>query len=670
MLFPEEMTELELIVPEKDLIAVTRTLAGRGVFQQIDASNLGSKVGVEATESWRDRAAAYALLERQLVVIMQTLSVEDGSLPSSQPDLVDIASVRPQVEQIEQEVRSATGQMATNEKRITQLQNQLRELEPIAGTDLDLSVLHQPRYIHSTLGVMPVANIERMKTSLSRIPHVLEILNQDREIAVVWLTGTRANSDILERAARSAFLTPLDISGEEQTGTPSEMITSLNQSVKAATEQIEQHKLEIGKLRDRHEKQLKDLVWRVRASRLLADAMSHYGKLNYTYLIVGWVPSSKRSGLETALRQVSKSIIIDSRTSKRTGHANQHIPVAMKNPGFLNSFESLITTYARPRYEEIDPTVLIAVTFPLLYGAMFGDVGHGLLLALFGWILASKIVPALRGMAGLGWVLVASGLSGTVFGFLYGSIFGFEDILPQNAFFKKFVWIQPLHDPIMILGTAVGVGILLLNIGLLLNLYNAYRARDLGRFLFDSNGFFGWILYLSFLILTGQGLGLLFTGHSLFPGFVVVLAAIGMMLGILLAVILSEPLKHKIEGHYPLIEGGVGIFAIQSGAELLEKFISMFSNTLSYVRVGAFAIAHGGFCLAIFIVARLAGGGHDGGVGYWAVVIFGNLGLAFVEGFIVYIQTMRLHYYEFFSKFFSGGGAIYEPLSSVGTKEA
>jgi V/A-type H+-transporting ATPase subunit I len=164
--------------------------------------------------------------------------------------------------------------------------------------------------------------------------------------------------------------------------------------------------------------------------------------------------------------------------------------------------------------------------------------------------------------------------------------------------------------------------------------------------------------------------GLLFTGRSLFPNFVIVIAGIGMVMGILLAVILSEPLKHKIEGHYPLIEGGVGIFAIQSGAELLEKFISMFSNTLSYVRVGAFAIAHGGFCLAIFIVARLAGGGHDGGIGYWAVVILGNLGLAFIEGFIVYIQTMRLHYYEFFSKFFSGGGAIYEPLSSVGIKEA
>ncbi len=486
----------------------------------------------------------------------------------------------------------------------------------------------------------------------------------------MWLTGTRANADVLQRAAHSAFLTPLDISDEAQNGTPSEMIIALNNSVKAAAEQNGQNKLKITELRERYEKDLRDLLWRTRASRLLADVMAHYGKLNYTYLIVGWVPSSKVEKLEASLRQISKNIIIDARRSIRTGHANQQVPVSMRNPGFLNSFELLITTYARPRYEEIDPTILIAVTFPLLYGAMFGDVGHGLTLALVGWLLASKIVPALRGMSGLGWVIVACGLSATVYGFLFGSIFGFEDVLPQNAFFKQFVVLQPLHDPIKILGIAIAVGIVILNLGILLNLFNAWRARDWGRFLFDSNGLFGWILYLSFLILVGQLAGNLFVGRSIFPSLAIVIAGVGIVAGILAAVIFSEPLKHWIEGHRPLIEGGGAMFAVQSAAELLEKVISMFSNTMSYVRVGAFAVAHSGFCLAIFIVAKLFNGGHDGGFVYWAVVVVGNLGLVFLEGFIVAIQTMRLHYYEFFSKFFTGGGATYEPLAPLGIKEA
>jgi len=662
MLFPEEMTELELIVPEADLLAVTKTLAGRGIFHQVDASNMGSQLGVEATESWRERAATYSLLERQLVLIMQALSVEEGAPRPEKAGLLEIESIRPQVERIDQEVKDAGGQLTIHEKKIAQLQNSIRELEPIADVALDMGVLRAPRYIHSTLGVMPVANIERMKTSLSRTPYVLEILNQDRENAVVWLTGTKLNADILDRAARSAFLNPLELSGEGQNGTPSEIIKTLNESMKSASEQIERQKIKIAQLHESHREQLQDLLWRVRASRLLADAMAHYGKLNYTYLIVGWVPSSKKEALEAQLRQASKTIIVDARPSKRRGHGNQHIPVAMQNPGFLSSFEILITTYARPRYEEIDPTILIAVTFPLLFGAMFGDVGQGLVLALFGVLLASKIVPALRGMAGLGTVIAACGLSATMFGFLYGSLFGFEEILPHHTFFKQFIWIQPLHDPIKILTITVGAGVVLLSVGLLLNLYNAYRARDWGRFFFDSNGLAGLVLYWSFL-------GAIIT--SLLPGFPIPTAVfiVGLVLGILLGVIFSEPLKRLVEGHHPLIEGGVGMYAVQTFFELVEKFISMFSNTMSYVRVGAFAVAHGGFSLAIFIVARLAGGGEDGGLGYWAVVVLGNIALVFGEGFIVGIQTMRLHYYEFFSKFFLGGGASYEPLALRSVRE-
>jgi V/A-type H+-transporting ATPase subunit I len=112
-----------------------------------------------------------------------------------------------------------------------------------------------------------------------------------------------------------------------------------------------------------------------------------------------------------------------------------------------------------------------------------------------------------------------------------------------------------------------------------------------------------------------------------------------------------------------VIEGGMVIFIVQAFFEVLEKFITMFSNTLSYVRVGAFAIVHAGFTGAVFIIAKLVGGGQEVGFGYWTVVVLGNLFVIALEGFIVTIQTMRLHYYEFFSKFFLGGGAEYQPLT-------
>src|SRR6185436_12352377 len=128
------------------------------------------------------------------------------------------------------------------------------------------------------------------------------------------------------------------------------------------------------------------------------------------YIVVGWVPSTDVDALTQQLKKVSKEILVEVIPAGRTGH-NSNVPVALQNPGFLGAFETLVNTYSRPRYVEIDPTVLIAITFPLLYGAMYGDVGHGLVLAAIGWFLSRKTT--------LGDLLVACGLIGMIFGFLF-----------------------------------------------------------------------------------------------------------------------------------------------------------------------------------------------------------------------------------------------------------
>jgi V/A-type H+/Na+-transporting ATPase subunit I len=184
------------------------------------------------------------------------------------------------------------------------------------------------------------------------------------------------------------------------------------------------------------------------------------------------------------------------------------------------------------------------------------------------------------------------------------------------------------------------------------------------------------MLYLSFLVVLGNVAAGLFTGESFLPNFllevgripaIVSIAQILFIVGILLATVFSHPLQHWMhDGHF-VVEGGWGMFAVQSAAEVLEKFISMLSNTLSYVRVGAFAIVHAGFTGAVFVIARLLG--EEGSFAYLAVVVLGNLFVIGLEGFIVTIQTMRLHYYEFFSKFFLGGGASFEPLALAKVKE-
>jgi V/A-type H+-transporting ATPase subunit I len=661
MFFPEEMAETQIIVPERDMLAVTKALAAEGVFHQVDASYL-SLDDASDLASWKERSSIYAALERRILFCLQSLSIDQGRpSPVDQDTLVEIDRIQPTVESIERGIKSLNDRLAAAEKKRADLLRDIEQLEPLANLGLDIGLLRTSLFTFSILGSMPNVNLDRLETSLARTPHVLLTLRKEKETALVWLTGTQDDAGILGRAARSAYLVPLDL-GTAETGTPEDVIGTRKAELSAIAKEVDDLQRESRTLREAHSQQLQSLLWQVRTSRLLTDAMARFGKLQYTYLIVGWVPSTRLDGLGRKLKQISSGIVIESSPTKQRGETGHEVPVALRNPGLLGAFQTLVTTYARPGYEEIDPTVLMTVTFPLLFGAMFGDVGHGLLLAALGWLLAAKRIRALKSMSNLGAIIVACGASAVVFGFLYGSLFGSEEFF-HGLFGFGALWIEPLKQINLILGVAIGGGVIILSLGYLLNIYNAWRARDWGRLLFDHHGFAGLAFYWS----------LLGTGASmLLPAFPVP-ASICISLAILaaLAIMFSEFLKRLTNGERPLVEGGPFTYLIQAAVELFENLISSLSNTVSYVRVGAFAVAHGGLSAVIFILADLLKG-SQGVIGvstYWIVVALGNLFIVGFEGLIVGIQTMRLEYYEFFSKFFEGGGMSYDPLVPLTSTE-
>ena len=649
MFFPEAMTEVELIVPAKDLLAVTKALTGRGTFQQVDSSYLSPEIKSAAPNTWQEKATVYAGLERRVLNIMQALGIEEGNPPKTGFDsLAQVETAGPVVDQIEQEVKKITEVASEENKKVEQLRNILNQLEPVADIDLDISALRKPNFLYALLGSMPVANMDRLQSSLTRVPFVFLPLRQDAQNAVVWLVGAKNNADILERAARSAYLNPLSLPDDYQ-GTPAAIIKSLHKNIDDAQKNLEAQKSQIAALRKTYLKQLQEMLWEIRASRMLTDAITRYGRLQYTYLVVGWAVAARVEDLKQRIKQISKETLIESYPTKRSGD-NLNVPVFLQHAKALAPFQMLVTTYARPRYGEIDPTWLIAVTFPLLYGAMFGDLGQGLVLALLGWLLSSRRVKALRSFASLGGLIMACGLVAAVFGVLYGSVFAFEDIIPP-------LWIRPTENILTILTISIGAGLVILSIGFFLGIYNAWRMKEWTKMLLDHNGIVGLVFYWSLLGFGGSAAGLLPIPSGVF---VVLLAISGFV------IMFADVFKHLMEGHRPLIEGGFGTYFIQAFFELFEAVITYVSNSLSYVRVGAFAVAHGGLSTAIVGMASMSG---DRGIGFWLVIIIGNIIILGLEGLIVGIQTMRLSYYEFFSKFFTGGGARFEPLSLYPGKE-
>ncbi len=650
MFFPKEMMEIELIVPAKYLLAVTKVLSGHGVFHQADSSypSLGSG------NTWQESAAGYAGLERRIQVIMQALSIDEGQPQANKEfeTMGDLDVIRSAVEGMEDEVKQATDQRIAEKKRLEQLESTLHQLQPVADIDLDISSMRNSRYLFSMLGQIPAANVERLQTSLARVPNVFLTLRSDISKPVVWLAGTQANADVLERAARSAYLSPLSLP-EEYHGTPAKIIAALQTTIESTNRKIADLELTLAQIGKTRIEQLRALLWDVHASRVMAEAIVRFGQLRYTYVVTGWVQSDDMESLTQRLKTASKEILIETLPTTRSGF-NSNVPVAMQNSKFLKPFQMLVNTYSRPRYGELDPTWFIVFMFPFLFGAMFGDIGQGLVLTLLGYLMASKKVKALSGLSGLGGVVALCGASATLFGFLYGSIFGFEEDVHIFGMKLEPLWISPIHHIMDVLMVAVGAGVVLLILAYLIGIFNYTVSKERGHLLFGHNGIAGFVLYLSLLGFGGASFGVLPVSPTVFLA-LAILAGVG--------VLFSEVFIHLVEGHRPLIDGGIGTYLIQAGVELFEVIISMLSNTLSYVRVGAFAVAHGGLSQAIFILAKLAGGGEDGGFGYWITLILGNLFIIGFEGLIVGIQTMRLSYYEFFSKFFTGGGMRFEPLT-------
>ena len=323
-------------------------------------------------------------------------------------------------------------------------------------------------------------------------------------------------------------------------------------------------------------------------------------------------------------------------------------PTKMKNPWLFKPFEMFIQMYGLPAYNEIDPTVLIGITYSFLFGFMFGDAGQGLCLLAGGFLLYRAKKMSLAA------IISCCGFFSTIFGLLFGSIFGFEEIIEP-------LWLRPAQamtnlpfigklNTVFIVAVAMGMGIILLT--MILNIINAYKAHEPVESWFDTNGIAGFVFYASLVITVI----LYMTGKSLPATFVLVV----MFLIPLALIFLKEPLTAVVEKKAEKIEGGKGMFVVQGFFEMFEVLLSYFSNTLSFVRVGAFAVSHAAMMEVVLMLAGVESGNPN-----WLVVVLGNLFVCGMEGLIVGIQVLRLEYYELFSRFYRGTGRPFKPYGKT-----
>ncbi len=534
-------------------------------------------------------------------------------------------------------------------KKENDVREKLNVLEPFAPLELDLYKTARYKYMKVRFGRINVDYYKKLEKYLFD------------DLQAVFLEGIRnenyvygcyfvANADMskVDSAFNSLHFERIAIPAE-YVGTPKDACADMQKEIDGTKDQMKDIDQKIEELVTSQSakllgtrKRLEELSNNFDVRKMAARTDAGDNKEDY-YILCGWMGEDDVEALLKESKDDDRIfIVVEEDREKFFGEP----PTKLKNPKLFKPFEMFIQMYGLPAHDEMDPTMFVALTYTFIFGAMFGDVGQGFCLFAVGGLIYLKKKMNLAG------IISVAGIFSMIFGAMFGSIFGFEDIIPA-------LWLRPVEamTRLPFIGQLNTVFIIAIAFGMALNILvmifqiiNAARAHDTENLWFSTNGVAGLVFY-GFLVLT---IVLYMTGHKV-PGNILLLIFLGVPV---LIFVFKEPLTNLVEHNHKKMEESKAMFLVQGFFELFETMLSYFSNTLSYVRIGAFAVSHA----AIMEVVLMLAGAQSGSPNLFGV-IFGNAVVCALEGLIVGIQVLRLEYYEMFSRFYKGTGREFKPFN-------
>lgn len=549
----------------------------------------------------------------------------------SKEELVEI------VDAFDTKIHAMKERMESLEQEIKHSEEIVETLTPVVSSDLHLEALRELKYIKYRFGKMPLGSYEKLDAYLKNLPAYYVPMTSDKEFVWGIYFVNNENKERVDRIFATMYFERLWLAGDED-GTPAEIIEKLNMHNESVRAEISGIKTGLDAT---VEAQKDDLL------KAYADIKYEYDLYNirkYTinsrnsFCLTGWIAEDDAEALVRSAENDSECMIIVDEP-ETVSHITP--PTKLKNWRIFKPFEEFVRMYGVPNYNEIDPTPFLAVVYTLLFGIMFGDVGHGLCLALIG-----AVMICLKKGGFLAKLLVPIGLSSVFFGFVYGSVFGLEG---ENGLIKP-LWFTPFEGSESMMNTliyAVAIGVVLILICMVFNIINGVKQRNWQKILFSQNGAAGMIFYALVLYCALSAV----SGNSNPIGIAVVFIIISLVM-----MFLQEPLGKlaaKQKDWMPKEKGG---FFVEAFFETFEVLLSFVTNTVSFLRVGAFALNHAGMMSVVVMFMRTLNIG-----GSVAVTLFGNALVIGLEGLIVGIQVLRLGFYEMFSRFYDGDGREFKP---------
>ncbi len=660
MFRPEPMLKVNILALNKFRDGLTRAIGMVGTVHLINAVEQSRQHLLEAVDVSTALTELEALHARCRDVMEMLNVVDDGRLleeKSATPEAPSPVSL----DIIRSTIQRAVDAYAKEDESINSLlaesgmlAREKTRFESYPFRRIRFNELRDLNHLYVLSGRIDAFKVAAAAESVGDRGLVLsEPLAEGREHRLVVLTSRKSRWGVESDLNNHGFTA--DEEPPETDDSAESRLRSLDSRLRKIELAVQKHRLNVLELGDKFTAPLRECAVELSGAIAEARAQQHFAKAGELVCVSGWVPEKQIDSLQNTIDEMTQGTAVIEMVSPEHDEAVQagieQVPVQFSSHPIMRPFQQIICAFGAPRYTDVEPSLFVALSFVLMFGIMFGDVGQGALIFAVGMYLLKSGRESLRNIREFGYLFATCGVSSVIFGFLYGSFFGSEEVLPH-------IWLNPLRDVMTLFKTAIVAGIVFISIGIIINIYNKLRNRDYFEGIFDKFGVVGIVFYWGSI---GLGLKAAVFGRL---GMLEVVLVVALPL---LIIFIREPLYNLLCRKKKLLHEDFLSFFMESAIEVMETVNVFLGSTVSFVRVGAFALSHAAVCLAVYAIVEMI---HElpGGT-LWAllVIIIGNVFVILLEGMVVAIQGIRLQYYELFSKYFAGDGVLYDPFRTSGS---
>jgi V/A-type H+-transporting ATPase subunit I len=647
MIRPYRMRKFYIAVPQEYEENVAELIGELGFVELF-----GERERIAAGEDIEAYTTFLRIMDRARVALESTYEIEPPEavkkpfferfldafrMPHRRVDLrkVDVEQLKELNLRYEDILDEYTSRLDNIRRRMGEIDDLLLKIDMFRRHKIFLDTVGDYTHIFVKAGFIPEANIGKLEDALKPFNVILTLLEgRPKEKFILLAASQKDRENILN------ILTMLNF---EEIVFPPDIERDPDKAYESLIEEREGLRRDIRRLTGDLERFIEELRPYVRYVRYMYNVKSMVMRTRRFSVFYGWVPADRLGELRDKVASVTNGLMHMEAVEPKD-EEEPTPPTYLRHPPIIDKFQLIVRMRGVPKYNELDPTFLYTILFSIMYGMMFGDVGQGVVLFILGQMLYRLRKPLLgisyTALNKLGMILSVASIFSIIFGFLYGESFLMHFMDP--------LWLNPLENPIAISVIAIIFGLIQISIGVILNIVNYAIEREYVAALMSWNGLVGLVYYLIGIVLAIRfiqgGMRLEVFGY---PENIPLSLAELVLLGV---AVFKPTVENKVYGHGHKMSETL----MEGISEFIEMFLSYITNSISYVRLGAFAIAHVALAQVAGIMAA--------SLGMIPSYLIFNIVVILIEGFSAGIQSIRLLFYEFSTKFYRDDGRLFRPL--------